>query len=313
MKILIIGASGFIGKNTLLRLPKKHDIMATYYKKDEGFSEFLKENELDNVTSFKVDLTNINSIKKMFNKIDGSIDTALYLAANRNLSVSVTNPLFDLEANVKGIINFLECFKGSRLIFFSSGAVYDGLVGAVSPEIKISPKLPFAITKLASEQYIKFYQQRRKNIEDYTIVRFFGAYGPYELERKIHTKLIETFYFKNESSFTIRGDGKNFIDSMYVDDAVEGILRMIESKYSNMVVDFCVGSPLKINKLVKDVAKFVGKKDIKIKIKHEGKTEEPIKFFASPDLFEHVFKFKPKVSLEEGLKKFIKFLEEENV
>jgi len=308
MKILIVGGSSFIGKNTLLRLSKKHDVIATYYT-DPHFMGFLKENELNNVTAVKCNLMNISDIKKMFKKIGGKIDVALYLASNKNLSDSVINPLFDLDINVRGMVNFLECYTGGRLIFFSSGAVYYGLSGGVSPKSRVCPTLPFAITKLAAEYYVKFYKKRRRKFDSYIIVRFFGAYGPYEQKRKIYTRLVESFHFKDENSFTIRGDGRNFIDAMYVDDAVNGMVKILESYKSDLVVDFCLGNPLTINQLVTEVAKILGKEDIMIK--HSGKTEEYINYQASPSMFEKEFGFKPKINLETGIKKFANFLEKE--
>ena len=124
------------------------------------------------------------------------------------------------------------------MIFFSSGAVYDGLTGLVSPESKLNPKLPYAISKLASEQYIQFFAKKGQ-IENYIILRFFGAFGPYEPERKIYTKLVRAFALEGKDEFVVRGDGKNLIDAMYVDDTIDGILKVMASSEKNKIVDFC--------------------------------------------------------------------------
>ena len=73
----------------------------------------------------------------------------------------------------------------------SSGAVYDGLRGAVSPATPVSPRLPYAISKLASEQYLRFFAEHRGTVDSYVNVRFFGAYGPYEAARKITTQWLQ--------------------------------------------------------------------------------------------------------------------------
>ena len=88
------------------------------------------------------------------------------------------------ESNTVALVTFLEHCSVNHLVYLSSGAVYDGLVGAVSPETPCSPRLPYAISKLAAEQYVRFFSERRHRPASYINVRFFGAYGPYEPARK---------------------------------------------------------------------------------------------------------------------------------
>ena len=109
----------------------------------------------------------------------------------------------------------------------SSGAVYDGLVGTVTPATPVAPRLPYAISKLASEHYVRFFAERRGTLGSYVNVRFFGAYGPYEAERKITTRWLRAMA-AGQREFVVRGDGKNLIDFMYVDDAVDGLLALVE-------------------------------------------------------------------------------------
>ena len=196
--------------------------------------------------------------------------------------------------------------NGEKIIFLSSGAVYDGLSGFVSPESPVSPRIPYAISKLASENYIKFYVATKRTFENYVILRFFGAYGPYEPNRKIYTKLVKRFYFENKNEFTVYGDGKNLIDAMYIDDTIEGLLKVIKSDNQNIIVDFCSGTPLTIDELVYASAVF-SKKDVTVR--HEGITQEYIDFYVSNKMMEKLFGFEPTTPLNEGLWKLAKHLE----
>jgi nucleoside-diphosphate-sugar epimerase len=197
-------------------------------------------------------------------------------------------------------------FKIKRIVFFSSGAVYERLEGAVNPKLCVSPTLPYAISKLASEAYVKHFR-KKEVISDYLIVRFFGAYGPHESPRKIYTKMVEQFYFQRCDKFSVRGNGLNLIDAMYVDDAVEGVLRMANASLGDSVIDFCGGHPITIRDLVLRAARVFG--IAQPKIVQEGETAEYNRFFADPLPFKQRYGFEPKTSLAEGLRKLAKFLE----
>lgn len=299
MKVLVTGASGFIGKNLLLKLPKQWQVYGTYFH-NADFKKFLKSNKLK-AKAVKCNLANAEEVKKLAN-IVGKVDVCIYLAANSDPKYSCTHVTEDWKANLLSLLNFLDNVRCKRLIFFSSGAVYDGLKGKVFTSSKLNPKLPYAITKLASEYYIRFYHEMKK-IDSYTIIRFFGAYGPYEPERKITTRLIKELHLKNKSEYEIYGDGTNLIDLIYIDDVVACLINIVKSNKSE-TVNFGSGNPLTINAFVTKIGKIFGKK---VKIKHKGKAAEPIKFYASSKEIKKLG-FKQKITLEEGIKRLSKHL-----
>ena len=308
MRIIVLGASGFIGKNFILKAPKDWGIVAIHNK--TNLQDFVEEHRLDNVITVKCDLTNEKEVEKLSKQIGNNFDACLYLAANTSIPLSVKDPIFDFHANTITLLNILNFFRGEKIIFLSSGAVYDGLSGLVNPNMPVSPNIPYAISKLASENYIKFYVAKKGTFKNYIILRFFGAYGPYEPARKIYTKLVNAFYFDNKNEFTVYGDGTNLIDAMYIDDTIDGILKVIKSDNQNITVDFCSGTPLTIDEMVYASADIFSKKDVTVR--HEGITPEYITFYASPLKMHQLFGFKPTISLNEGLWKLAKYLGGEN-
>jgi nucleoside-diphosphate-sugar epimerase len=306
MNLLVTGASGFIGRNFLLHAPRNWNIVAIF-NRDQTFPDFVDKNNLYNVTVIKCDLTQNDEVNNLCDKVGKNIEVCIYFAGNTDPAKSVDDPVYDLLNNTHALVNFLSNLKISRLIFFSSGAVYEGLKGKVNPYVNLNPTLPYAISKLASEHYVKFFHERKRSVEEYVILRFFGAYGPFEPSRKIYTKLVRRFYIERESKFTVRGDGKNLIDAMYVEDTVNGLMKIVQSEEKNVIVDYCCGNPMTIDELVLRAAKIFGVTNPKID--HEGRVEEYNQFFASPAEMERLFGVKPSVPLEVGLIKLAEYLE----
>lgn len=305
MKILITGASGFVGRNLLLGVASKHSVIALYHR-DKTFASFLNEHGLNSVSSFCLDLASKGDLERLKNAIGSEIDVCVYLAANGNPALSVERPAWDLKSNVISLINTCQFFNIKRFIFMSSGAVYDGLEGGVSPESKISPRLPYAISKWAGERYVEHFHKMGK-IGEYVILRFFGAFGPHEPTRKIHSRLAKAFYLEDKTEFTIVGDGKNLIDAMPVDDAISGLEKVVDSDRGNLIADFCRGNPLTVEELVQEAGRIFDKK---MCIRNAGTVPEHIKFWGSTRIVKNVFGFEPTSSLKQGFEKLANFLRE---
>jgi UDP-glucose 4-epimerase len=190
------------------------------------------------------------------------------------------------------------------VVYLSSGAVYDGLSGAVSPMSAVSPRLPYAISKLASEQYLKFFAEHRGSVSSYVNVRFFGAYGPYEPARKITTRWLQALA-AGQREFVVRGDGQNLIDFMYVDDAVDGFLALVKARGQKMTVDFASGSPVSVNDVVRTMAAALG---VEVAVRHEGQVAEYIQFRSVDAAMRERFGVTPSISFVDGLKRLTAFL-----
>ncbi|HWI19654.1 MAG TPA: NAD(P)-dependent oxidoreductase [Vicinamibacterales bacterium] len=296
MKVVVTGASGFIGHNVLLRAPREWTIYAVYHS-TPGLVGFVKEHGLTNVKPVKCDLMSAADVSAMAQMIGVKPDAMLYLAANGDPAVSSKRPRWDLESNTVAFVNTLEQCPADHVVYVSSGAVYDGLRGEVSPSTPVSPRLPYAISKLASEQYLRFFAEHRGTVGSYINVRFFGAYGPYEPSRKITRRWFEGMD-AGQREFIVRGDGKNLIDFMYVDDAVDGFLALVKAKGERRTVDFASGSPISVNDVVNGMAKVVG---VEVTIRHEGHVPEYIEFRTVDKTMSEQFGVRPSIRFEEGL------------
>jgi UDP-glucose 4-epimerase len=305
MRLLLTGASGFIGRNVLLRAPRDWDIVAVAHRAP-GLESFVAANRLSHVRVVRCDLTDAAAVRALAAET-GRADAALYLAANGDPAVSAERPRWDLESNTVALVTFLEHCPVDHLVYLSSGAVYDGIVGAVSPDTPVSPRLPYAISKLASEQYVRFFSERRHTPGSYVNVRFFGAYGPYEPARKITTKWLGALA-AGQREFTLRGNGENLIDFMYVDDAVDGMLRLAQAAGTSATVDFASGAPVSVNAVVEAMARTSA---VEVTVRHQGETEEYIQFHSVDRAMRDRFGVVPAISFDDGLRRLVEFLERE--
>ena len=297
MKVIVTGASGFIGRNVLLRAPLDWDIVAVYQQ--TPLAPFLKAQQLDHVRAVRCDLLKAGDVKALAQQAGGRADAVLYLAANGDPALSAAQPGLDLALNTTAFVNFLEHCPAGHVVYVSSGAVYDGLQGPVSPSTAVSPRLPYAISKLASEQYLRFFCERRNSVDSFINVRFFGAYGPYEAARKITTRWLSAVA-AGQREFVIRGNGENLIDFMYVDDAVDGFLALVRAAGVRLTVDFASGTPVTVNKIVRAMADACG---VTVTVRHEGHTEEFIEFRSVDRTMTERFGFSAKTTLSDGLQR----------
>lgn len=307
MRILVAGASGFIGKNFLLDRKNKPGKVYAIYNKSKDFPGFLKSNGLKNVRPFQCDFSRKEDVISLSRRIGKKFDAVLYLAANSDPAVSFGDPGYDLKANTVSLLNFLTIFTCKRFVYFSSGAVYDGMVGPVSPKrTTVSPTLPYAISKFACENYVKAFQKRYKTINNFVILRFFGSYGPYEPERKIYTKLVNRFVLDRKNDFTVTGNGKNLIDAMYVSDTISAINKVLTGGPKNLTLDLAIGKPVSINELVRSAGAVFGHK--RVKINHKLSVPEYIRFYSQDNRLRRLYSFSPQVNLGEGLKRLSEFI-----
>jgi UDP-glucose 4-epimerase len=305
MRVIVTGASGFIGRNVLLRAPRDWEILAVF-NRTPGLDVFVADHRLSHVRPVQCDLTDAAAVRALAAQA-GPVDAALYLAANGDPAASAERPRWDLESNTLALVTFLERCPVGHLVYLSSGAVYDGIAGAVSPSTMVTPRLPYAISKLASEHYVRFFSERRHAPASYFNVRFFGAYGPYEPPRKITTRWLLALA-AGQREFVLRGNGENLVDFMYVDDAVDGMLRLVQATGTSATVDFASGAPVTVNAVVEAMARTLG---VEATIRHQGETEEYIRFHSVDHAMRDRFGVAPSISFEAGLRRLADFYERE--
>ncbi len=293
MPVLIVGSTGFVGRNIINAL-KKEDI--DFVASDITDSVFDKD-----VEYIKLDITNREDVFNVFKDYD--IDYVFHLAAHP-LSASINEPTKNAIVNIIGSLNLMDASKefGVKKFVFSSASSIVGEVvkNPVSEDHPCKPKTPYAVAKLSVEHYLRVYQELYGL--NYVIFRFFNVYGPYQYPNSgALIPVVMDRIIKGQEVY-IYGDGSTARDFIYVGDLADFYVETIKRRdIKNEVFNMGTGKLTTVKEVIELIAKVVGKEP-KIVYKPR-KPGEITNFSANVTRLEKFFGKVPKTTLEEGLRK----------
>lgn len=306
MRILILGGSGFIGKNLIKGLlDQGYDVRILVKRKitekEFGFSLNLVEiieGSFFDTASIKVAMSNV--------------DVVIHLLSTTTPNISNIDPIMDVQSNVVGTINILTLAKDAgvkKIIFTSSGgAVYgDALQLPISETHSTYPICSYGITKLAIENYLEVFY--RLYDLDYTVLRIANGYGPYQ-NPESGLGAITTFLWNvlNSKKINIWGNGEIIRDYIYVSDIVSSIISAIKTSTTHKIFNIGNGIPYTLNFLVKKIEQVTNK--IPIVEYSLGRKVDVSNNYLDITRAKKELEWKPLVSLEEGILKTQVYLNE---
>ncbi len=333
--ILVTGASGFIGSNLAKRLLQEDNVvigldnMNDYYDvniKEYRLSELIK---YDNYTFVKGDLADKELIDSLFNKYH--FDIVVNLAAQAGVRYSITNPDAYISSNIIGFYNILEACRHNEvghLVYASSSSVYGSNKKVpYSTDDKVdNPVSLYAATKKSDELMAHAYS-KLYNIPC-TGLRFFTVYGP--AGRPDMAYFGFTNKLVNNETIKIFNYGNCKRDFTYIDDIVEGVIRVMKKAPEKKDGDDGLPiPPYKIynigNNNPENLLDFV--RILSEELVSAGVLPEDYDFEAHKELvamqagdvpityadtapLERDFGFKPNTSLRDGLRQFAKWYKE---
>ena len=286
-KILITGASGFLGTNLISRLSreKKLEIYGLIKKKTNKI--LIKKN-------VKYICSDITKTKK---KIDINFEYVINLAGNINHKDKVET----LNAHYKGVKNLLKIinYKRNKLfIQIGSSLEYGQKKSPQKENFTCRPISYYGKAKLLATKYIQ------KKMKKYLILRPYQIYGPHQKNNRLIPIIIDGC-LKNKSFACT--EGKQYRDFLYIDDFSELILKILKTKKNkNGIYNVGFGSPIQVKSMINFIKKKIKKgKPLFGKIKMR---KEEMKY-AYPDIrkVKKNYKWKPKVNISAGLKKTIAY------
>ena len=292
MKVLVTGGSGFIGSHVVDKLRDKGIEVRVY---DMVMPTFRKDIEY-----YQGSLLDLQALRMALS----GIDAIFHLGAIADVKDVYNEPHYAESINVRGTINVLEAARLSpyvkRVIYASTIWVYSDCAGEIVDETTPlnSPSHLYTATKLASEHYCKAYS-KLYGLET-SILRYGIPYGP----RARDGAVIPMFVSKalNGDPITIEGDGSQYRKFIYVEDLAEGNVHALKAMARNKTYNLDGNEKVSIKQIAETIKKIVGN------VKIEYTPARPGDFSGkdvSAKLAEVELGWKPKVSFEEGLRRYI--------
>ena len=297
MKALVTGGAGFIGSHVVDKLRDKgievrvFDMVMPTHRKD--------------IEYYQGSLLDFDALRMA---LDG-IDVIFHLAAVADVKDVYEEPHYAESINVRGTINVLETARRSeigRIIYASTIWVYsDCTENFVDETTPLPPPSHFyTATKLASEYYCLTYS--RLYDLGITILRYGIPYGP----RARGGAVIPIFVAKalRGEPLTIAGDGSQFRRFVYVEDLAEGNVLALKSVARNKIYNIDGKEKVTIKQIAETIQKLLGN------VKVESIPSRPGDFSGkevSSELAKSELGWEPKVSFEEGLRRYIEWYKKE--
>ncbi|BAI93677.1 MULTISPECIES: NAD-dependent epimerase [Arthrospira] len=324
MKILVTGAAGFIGFHLCQHLLKRGDTVIGIDNLNDYYAVSLKEDRiaqlkpLEKFTFYKLDLCDKVGIKKLFS--EHQFEAVAHLAAQAGVRYSLKNPYAYIDSNLVGFINVLEGCRHHQiphLVFASSSSVYGSnktVPFSVGDYVDYPVSL-YAATKKANELMAHSYSHLY-HIPT-TGLRFFTVYGPWyrpDMAMFIFTKAILA-----DQPIPVFNYGNMERDFTYVDDVVEGVIRVIDKipqpgsnqaeiegvKTTAPYQIYNIGNnkPVNLLYLIEVLENVLGKKAQKNMLPMQP-GDVPITYANVDSLIADVG-FKPSTPIEVGVEKFV--------
>lgn len=308
-KILICGATGFIGRNMVERfsLNKDFEVIAVYNKRPLFYCE--------NVSWVKADLTNPSDVEKCLRGIDIVIQAAATTSGSKDI---LTKPYIHVTDNaVMNSLLLRQAYENkiTQFIFFSCTVMYPSSDKALREEdfdasVPMHPRY-FGVgsTKVYIERMCDFYS--RISDTKFTVIRHSNIYGPhdkFDLERShvLGATITKVMSAPQNGEIEVWGTGEEERDFLHVSDLADFVECAIQKQTSSYELLNCgIGSPTSIKNLVHMIVDLSGKN---LSITH-NLSSPTIKTNIHLDCAhaKKTFGWVPKISLKEGLHKTLEW------
>jgi len=311
-KVFVTGANGFLGSHLTKSLIKYGLEPVVLIYEDNPAGLFEKENLSAKTQVVRGDVRNFKLMSEILR--DFKIDTIFHLAAQSIVDQAVDAPIETLEVNIQGTWNILESARKNgnveRVIMASSDKAYGHHDTLPYEEHVHALKgiYPYEVSKTCADLIGQSYY-RTFNLP-VCITRCTNLYGPGDLKmNRIVPNTIQLLY-QNKPPI-LRDTGESLRDYLFIDDAVEGYLKLAEKMNKNLhghAFNFATNTPLSASEAVATISNEMGK-NIKPAIVETMKFEISSQY-ASYDKAKNFLGWQPSHAFGEGIKKTVPWYEE---
>ena len=306
---LVTGGAGFIGSHVVDKLIDKAKVICVdnfdkFYSVDIKNGNIKNHIQHENYKLYKIDIKDKRALENVFK--ENEITHIVHLAAKAGVRSSMSDPASYINTNIVGTFNVLQCakeFNIKNITFASSSSVYGDRQEEMpfAEDAKTSnPISVYAATKLSGEHlcYTYSYLYNIKII----CLRFFTVYGPRQRPDLAIYSFTDSII--RGRSIYLFADGTTKRDYTYINDISEGILAAVEYNKSNFeIINLGCGDPIELKLLISSLEQVIGKNaNIRKTRRQPGDVNLT---FADLSKARDLLNYKPKILLEDGVKKFV--------
>lgn len=301
MNVLITGGAGFIGSHLANHLVQLGHFIRVLDDMSSGDPSAL-------YSGIHVTRGDVRDVPKLWSLLQG-VDVVYHLAARVSVPASVLYPRDYNDVNVGGTVALLEACRDvgriKRVVLASSATVYGNQqVQPVNEAMASLPSMPYAVSKLAAEQYL-FTISSLSGFEAVAL-RIFNAYGPGQQIPPAHAPVIPQVVRQilGRGSVIINGDGNQTRDFVYIDEVVGALAAAAEAANVNgQIINVGSGEETSINELIAQIASVTGVKP-HVLYNHEV-TGGIARLVADISKARQMLKYRPVTRLEAGLRNLL--------
>lgn len=304
MKILILGGTGFIGRNLTEKLLTNH-IPVRLFSRTSPLEQHKNYGKL--LEWHRGDFSNSTELS---NAMEGC-DVIYHLIGTTTPQTSNKFPIMDISENLLASVRMLEtarCNSIQKIIFVSSGGTVYGIPeqNMIKETHPTNPICSYGIVKLAIEKYLNLFHINGG--PDYTIFRLGNPYGYYQSPEACQG-VIPVFMKKamEQNSIQIWGDGTTVRDYVFIDDVIEAMLLALDYEGNQKIFNLGSGEGTSINQLLESIEMVLGQQTKKTYLKTR-KCDVPTNILNIKLIQKHL-RWTPKTSLKSGLSKLARYLE----
>lgn len=257
--ILITGGAGFIGSHLCDALLAKGYAVRVLDDLSTGKRDNLQLSN-PHLALIEGDVADAQLVQRAV----AGCRAVVHLAAVASVQASVEDPVKTHQSNFIGTLNVAEAMRVHgvrRVLFASSAAVYgnNGEGESIAEETSKAPLTPYAVDKLASEQYLDFY--RRQHGLEPVVFRFFNIFGPRQDPSSPYSGVISIFSERAAQGLpiTVFGDGEQTRDFLYVGDLVQVMVQALQlAQVEEGAVNVGLNQATSLNQMLKALEQVVG-------------------------------------------------------
>ena len=301
--LLVTGAAGFIGSGVAKRLVDLGNFVVTIDNLSTGF----KSNIPKGVEFIKGDCQDQEVINQLENY---RFDAILHIAGQSSGEISFDDPIYDLQTNAQSTLLLLKLALKTgckQFIYASTMSVYgDQPDEPISETCEPIPKSFYGVGKIASEHYLRIYQEY--GIRS-TALRLFNVYGPGQNMKNLRQGMVSIFLAMalKDKYIHVKGDKYRYRDFVYIDDIVDAFIKSLNGHSQEFkIYNVCSGIKTTIEILINSIIKNY---PYKVNVQYSGSTPgDQFGIYGDNSLIKRELGWSPKYSLESGLKKTFEIL-----